>query len=375
MTVHQTVVRIGPPGATAFVASRSPAVTAWVKRYFAPWWNAAAGPSAPPFPLVTADVDARRYAEIADTVHRGSPSRTTYAKARTHYTFDDDTVHAVSPDAGVAYRAAGDGVTVAGLDEQTVCLAAARIGRDAVWGLLERDGYTLLHGSAVTRDGRALLTVGTEGSGKTTTALLLARRHQFGLLSDDRVFARPADDGTVHVLPWAAALSAGLGLLDALGLYDTVRQRLLDGEDLYPTQDQRITDALRTGERKPLYESGCGPELTVRLFPDQLQRWLGLDLTTTATAAALLFPSIDPNAPMPATGEAGRSLGDTGAFTAKTENHYPDFLRLRGRHHVEGYANQQWLRDALAQLPHHGAILTHDTDASADALAKITASL
>ncbi|WP_244189704.1 hypothetical protein [Streptomyces incarnatus] len=41
---------------------------------------------------------------------------------------------------------------------------------------LLRDGWTLLQASGVVRDDRALLTFGSKGAGKTTTALLLASR-------------------------------------------------------------------------------------------------------------------------------------------------------------------------------------------------------
>ncbi|WP_433892739.1 hypothetical protein [Streptomyces sp. CA-111067] len=379
MTSQPTATRLGPPAASATVFSRTPQVTDWVARYFGPWWNAeAVDPDGQSLPHLSADVDPKLYEVIAGTVHHGPtpPGETLYAKAATHLTRDaNGTVHAVSPDEGIAYQADGDRVTIAGLSPQAVSLAACRIAREMVWGRLEGDGYTLLHTSAVTKDGKALLTFGAKGAGKTTTALLLAGGRHLGLLSNDRVFARPEADGTVTILPWVAAAAVGLGLLDALGWYSTVRQRLLDGEDLHPTQDQRVTDALKADQRTPLFETGKRREIKVQFFPDQLQRWFGLDLTDRATATALLFPTLNPTAATPALTEAHRGLNDEDVFTAATEDRYPDLLGLRSRHHADGSANATRLRHALASLPHHGAVLTHDVSASADVLVKLADTL
>lgn len=379
MTSQPTATRLGPPDANAIVSSSNPQITDWVERYFGPWWNAGTvRPDSQALPHLSADVDPERYEKIAGTVHHGptTPAETLYAKATTHFTRDaDGTVRAVSPGGGIAYQASGDHVIIAGHSTQAVSLAACRIAREMVWGRLEGDGYTLLHTSAVTRNGRALLAFGAKGAGKTTTALLLARGRRFGLLSNDRVFARPEPDGTITILPWVAAAAVGLGLLDALGWYSLVRQRLLNGEDLHPTQDQRVTDALRADQRTPLYESGKRREIKVQFFPDQLQRWLGLDLTSRAAAAALLFPSIDPIAVLPALADAPRGVTDEDVFTAATEDRYPDLLGLRSRHNTGAAANADRLRQALAALPHHGAVLTHDVSASADVLAKLADSL
>jgi serine kinase of HPr protein (carbohydrate metabolism regulator) len=95
-----------------------------------------------------------------------------------------------------------------------VNVAAVRLARQAVRAVLHRDGWTLLHARAVVRDGRAVLTFGSKGAGKTTTALLLARHCGWELLASDRIFVR-ADPGGVQILPWPAA--AAIGLLDALG--------------------------------------------------------------------------------------------------------------------------------------------------------------
>ncbi|MES4906161.1 MULTISPECIES: hypothetical protein [unclassified Streptomyces] len=203
----------------------------------------------------------------------------------------------VSPAEGLAYRSEqfGGHVTLSGRTAQPLALAAARIAREMIRASPLRDGWTLLHASAVVCDDRALLAFGSKGAGKTTTALLLASRDAL-LLANDRVFVKVVGD-ELRVLPWPSAAAIGLGLLDALGLYDVVRDRLQAGEQLHPTQHQDVTDALR--RREPLGEPGGKREMKVQVFPDQFATWFGMELATGGHAAALLFPRIDPASSVP----------------------------------------------------------------------------
>lgn len=51
----------------------------------------------------------------------------------------------------------------------------------------QRDGRFLLHASAVSKDGRALVIVGPSEAGKTTVAIDLCRRFGFALVGNDRI--------------------------------------------------------------------------------------------------------------------------------------------------------------------------------------------
>src|SRR5690606_31123874 len=165
-----------------------------------------------------------------------------------------------------------------------VATATARLAREMLRGLLLRDGWAVLHASAVVaEDGRTVLTLGRKGAGKTTTALALAGRHGCGLLANDRVFVRANDRGGVDVLPWPSAAALGLGLLDALGWFEICRERLQAGEALHPTQDGRVTEALLAGRREPLWAGG--KELKVQVFPDQFPGWFGVPLAAEGQAA------------------------------------------------------------------------------------------
>jgi hypothetical protein len=173
----------------------------------------------------------------------------------------------------------------------------------------------------------------------------------------------------VDVLPWPSAAALGLGLLDGLGWFDVVRERLAAGESLHPTQDDRVTEALRAGRREPLWEGG--KELKTQVFPDQFPNWFGVPLATGGTAAALLFPRIEAGA-APAVEDAARGLRDGDFMSGKTEDRYPDLFELA---RVDGGGSaeaRQEVARLLADLPHHSVVLAHDVAANADVLAKVT---
>ncbi|MER6145183.1 hypothetical protein ABT174_35045 [Streptomyces sparsogenes] len=373
-----TATRLQAADASVTVVSNTVFVTDWARRYFGPWWNAYTidTDSNCPAPLVVADVNQPAYADLATLIDACPHQEVTYAKARTLLARDRaGTITAISPEEGLAYRSEPEAgrLTITGLTAEPVALAAARIAREMIRATLLRDGWTLLHASAVARDGKTLLTFGSKGAGKTTTALLLASRG-LHLLANDRVFIRPDGDG-LQVLPWPSAAAIGLGLLDALGLYDIVRDRLKAGEQLHPTQHQDVTDALLAGRREPLWEAGGKREKKVQVFPDQFTSWFGMTLATGGTAAGLLFPRIDPAA-SPALIEDDRTLSEQDFMSGATEDRYPDIFALA--HGIDGGGSERaraTVADHLAQLPHHPVVLGHDANANADFLSKLADSI
>ncbi|WP_149824157.1 hypothetical protein [Streptomyces tailanensis] len=364
-----TATRIAADTATVTVASLTPAVADWSRRYFGPWWNAAATEDAGPAGiadgggLVLADVDAARVDDIAALVTDYGNDETTYANARTLIARHDGITYAVQPEERIGYQAHGRRLVIVGDQPEPVAVAAARLARELVRGQLLADGWTVLHASAVTQNGDAVLTLGDKGAGKTTTALLLARAG-WELLANDRVFVRPEPDGRVRVLPWPSAAAVGLGLLDATDLYAPVRERVLAGEQLHPTQHPKVTQALHDGRREPIWRED-GKELKPQFFPDQLSTWLGLTLSTGARAAGLLFPAVNPEA-TPALVADDRALTEADVFTSKTEDRYPDIFGLT----PTTTSGAQTVTEHLARLPRRSLVLSHDTDANAAVLVK-----
>ncbi|MGW2777237.1 hypothetical protein ACWC4C_32860 [Streptomyces olivaceoviridis] len=372
-----TATRLHAADASVTVLSNTPFVTDWARRYFGSWWNAFEIPASSVCagPLVTADIDEKAYTDLSALVGACSRSEVTYAKALLLLARDSTgTITAVAPDEQLGYRSEqlGGRVTIFGCAPEPLALATARIAREMIRAALLRDGWTLLHASAVVREGRALLTFGSKGAGKTTTALLLASRGA-ELLANDRVFVKVVGDD-LRVLPWPSAAAIGLGLLDALGLYDVVRDRLMNGEQLHPTQHRDVTDALLAGRREPLRKPG-GTEKKVQVFPDQFVTWFGMELATGGCAAGLLFPQIDPAA-SPGLVDGDRTLGEDDFMSGATEDRYPDHFGLA--YGINGGGSdlaRAAVADRLSGLPHHQVVLGHDVAANADFLAKLVSDM
>ncbi|WP_343067072.1 hypothetical protein [Streptomyces rectiverticillatus] len=363
--VTRTATRIATATQAVTVTSNTPVVTDWALRYFGPWWNATST-TADDGPQVIADVSPDRVTEIAQRVADHAHEETVYANTSMLFDRDDDgTVLASQPDDKLAYRAEPGGpLHVYGCEDVPVALAAARLAREVLRGQLVADGWSILHASAVVRDGQTVLTLGDKGAGKTTVGLLLARAG-WQLLANDRVFIRREDD-RLRVLPWPSAAAIGLGLLDALGWYDQVRDRVQHGEQLHPTQHQKVTDALHSGSRTPLWKDS-GKELKPQFFPDQLHTWLGLTLATEGHATRVLFPRITPGAE-PALLDEDRVVAAGDFFTAGTEDRYPDIFGLL----PADLPGAEPLLELLGEIPRHAPVLGHDVKANTDFLTQVT---
>jgi hypothetical protein len=372
-----TAVQVQAAGHAATVVSSESAVTDWVHRYCGPWWDAElVAPEAICMgPTLTATLDATSVRELTERVTSGDHDEVTYAKARLLVAHQgEDTITATSPDEGLVYQSYPDVplLNVWARDEQSLSLAAARLIREMVRAALLRDGWTLLHASAVALpDGRAVLAFGGKGAGKSTTAMLLASPDSgVGLLANDRVFARVEGD-QLRVVPWPAAAAIGLGLLDALGWFDLARARLRAGDQLHPTQHPAVTEAILEGRRTPLWEPNGQRERKAQLFPDHFVNWFGMRLATEGRAALLLFPRVDLDVG-PAVEDGARTLADGDFMSRSTEDRYPDVFGLaRGIDQGGAVAARAAAAGALAMLPRRRIVLGADVRANAEVLGKV----
>ncbi|MDV5143996.1 hypothetical protein R1T08_06890 [Streptomyces sp. SBC-4] len=344
-------------GQAVTVTSHGETVPNWAARYLGAWWTTEPTTQLTG-PVVSGDVDETELRELTAVVTGGDPQRIEYAGAEMLYVRDGAMVTATQPDEGLAYRWDGGRklLRIVSTDETAAAAAAtARLARELVRAQLLTDGWEILHASAVTsEDGATILTLGDKGAGKTTTAFTLARAG-WAMLANDRVFARVDDTGTVRVLPWPSAAAIGFGLLDALDLYETVREHLTSGEQMHPTQHQTVTDALLTGHREPLWKKNGKGELKPQFFPDQLTSWLSIPLATQGHVVGILFPQITADA-APRLIETSRGVQDGDFFDEATEDRYPDTFSL-----LPPPADHTALRVRLAELPRQGLVMGHDT--------------
>ncbi len=170
MTLYAT--RIHADTATVTVVSHDRGVASWAARYFGPWWYAsgveALGPddSAEGDAVVFADVNPRLAGSIAELVAEDAHDETDYAGARTLVARRGSITYAVQPDEELAYQVDSRRLVVAGHQAEAVAVAAARLVRESVRGRLAQAGWTVLHASAATRDGQAVIALGGRGTGK-----------------------------------------------------------------------------------------------------------------------------------------------------------------------------------------------------------------
>lgn len=156
-------VRLETAGAEVSVVSVERAVTDWSARCFGQWWKAVEvePQSVCAGPLVLAEIDPGAYGEAALAVTQAPHTSAVCAKAQLLVTRCEESgvVRAVSPDQALAYRSepAGASLTVIGCDVEPVATATARPAREMPRGMLLRDGWAVLHASAVVHEGRAIL--------------------------------------------------------------------------------------------------------------------------------------------------------------------------------------------------------------------------
>jgi ABC-type iron transport system FetAB ATPase subunit len=100
-----------------------------------------------------------------------------------------------------------------------------------------------LHAGCLARDGRAVLLAGTTGAGKSTLALALAA-HGLDYLSDDLVFLRPEQDGSMQAIGFADAVGVTAGTVELIG--ELVVSGVADPEPGFPKHLVRVEDLLRT---------------------------------------------------------------------------------------------------------------------------------
>ncbi|MFJ8862090.1 hypothetical protein ACIRD8_27115 [Streptomyces sp. NPDC102451] len=371
-----SATRLEAAAAVVTVFSNRAEVTDWALRYFGPWWKAASVDAAEVCAeaVVSADVNPRGYEETTLLVQDGRPTEAVdYAKHPLLVAHDGDDIIATSPEEGIAYRSSPSSglLALAGTDAQRLALAATRLAREAIRGQLLREGWAVLHSSAVVRpdDGATLLAFGDKGAGKTTSALLLAS-HGWQLLANDRVLVRPTGERDVEVVPWPSAAALGLGLLHSLGWDVTAQEHLRAGGSFHPTQHVSVTEALLAGDHTPLWES-AKRERKVQVFPDQFPDLFDVPLATGGRAAALLFPQVEADA-APDVIDGTRTLGEADFMSGATEDRYPDvFGQARG---VDGGGRDSARAEVasrLAELPHHAVRLSHDVPASAALLSKV----
>ncbi|MFE9424131.1 hypothetical protein ACFYNO_14330 [Kitasatospora sp. NPDC006697] len=375
--LHTLTVAAGHRAVT--IRSDTRTVTDWAERYFGSSWTATPGTNGNG-PLVTATDDPRRTCSAADAPDPdGLTDEAVFARERIRYTRHPDGVvtartltapvlhYRYTPAARRLDIAASSPLAPTSTSDRPTRLATAvtRFTRELMRAQLIADGWVLLHASAtVLADGTALLALGDSGSGKTTTALTLAA-DGCALLANDCCFARVNTAGELDLLPWPSAAAIGLGLLEALAWTSTAGAHLGDGESPHPTQHQQVTEALIAGRVSPM-RTQRGRELKAHVWPEQLSRWFRLTQATSAVAAAVLLPRVDPSAsavPRIST-ERATEITPSIFVTSDGAERYPDLFGLTGGSGSGHPEARSAVIAHLNALPRQAVDLGHDHTAN-----------
>lgn len=369
MTVdsHRVTLTTETSGKSVTVSSPYSQVIDWVTRYFSPWW--AATPGAQSTVTVIARERPDKFDTLATSVMSENSEETAYPRSRIHYIHrSDGTVIAFSPLDQISYCYYPDSsqLFIYGKNSLVVPLArsATRIAREVIRAQLVTDGWSLLHASAVVLDnGRAILTLGDRGAGKTTVAFTLAAAGA-GLLANDRVFARPCAPAGVELLPWPSGAAVGLGLMESLNWAQICREHLVDGVQPPASQDQRVTDALLAGRTAASREDNM--ELKAHIRPEEFTAWYGLTTASSGHVATVLFPRIRPGAVPSLDKNVTPEVRDGNFMVGAQEDSYPDIFGLTGGLGAGSQQNRADLATKLATLPCHSLVLgyTHQSNAT-----------
>lgn len=351
---------------TVTVTASDWGVTEWVSRYVSPWWavrNENGGAM-----TVSAVHDPAQYDSLATGVTVTAHAETPYPRARTLYTLGrDDAVLAVTPSHQVAYRytVAAHRIEVVGRSPDVAVLAraAARVARELMRAQLVADGWAVLHASAVViGGGRAVLTLGRKGAGKSTVAFAMAASGA-GLVANDRVFARARrDGGGVELLAWPSGAAVGLGLMGALGWAGTARVRLTAGEAAHPSQDRRVTEALLAGRIQALRDGGR--ELKAHVRPEEFSDWYGIATSGYAQAGLVLFPRMTPEATPREDSDTKTDLVEEHFMLGAQEDSYPDIFGLTDGCGGGSAQSRADLTQAVSALPCRALVLSHEHGAN-----------
>jgi hypothetical protein len=140
---------------------------------------------------------------------------------------------------------AGSRILVRAWEQQDDALRLYLLG-SCLGCVLQQRGHVVLHGNAVTRDGKTCkIIVGHSGAGKSTAAAQ-AYKAGAGILTDDVCAIQFGDDGTPYVLPGYPQIKLWKTSADLLGIPTTGLRRTHPGEEKFalPITDRFWTHPL-----------------------------------------------------------------------------------------------------------------------------------
>ena len=281
-------LEIAVEGRSVWVEGDESVIT-WIESYVGGWWTAQS----------TMNCGRRRFVgKVGNVWQMPSPADNKRERVETYFGTiaeawrKDGAVFVVVDGGKIGYcwDAGSQELVVIGLDPAAVAIDLNRIARAALTAELEGDGWVMVHAACVVDGDAGAVVVGPKGSGKSTTALGLAAGHSFGLLGNDRCFAR-VEDGHIRCIAWPGSVAVGLGLLNALGWTEVLAKGLREGARNHPAQRAEVVRQILRGDSRSLFERG--KELKYEILPRQFSELFGIQLVREGYVTRLVLPRFE----------------------------------------------------------------------------------
>ncbi len=264
-------------------------VITWIESYIGGWWTAQLTMNSGRRRLVGMVGDARQLRAPADNEQERVE---TYFGTMAEAWRKDGAVFVVvdGGEIGYCWEAGSQELVVIGEDPTAVAIDLNRMARAALTAELEEDGWVMVHAACVVDGDAGAVVVGPKGSGKSTTALGLAAGYGFGLLGNDRCFAR-VEGGRIRCIAWPGSVAVGLGLLNTLGWTEILARGLREGTRNHPAQRAEVVRQILRGDSRALFERR--KELKYEILPSQFGELFGIQLVREGYVTRLVLPRFE----------------------------------------------------------------------------------
>ncbi|SEW33068.1 ADP-ribose pyrophosphatase YjhB, NUDIX family [Austwickia chelonae] len=187
-------------------------------------------------------------------------------------------------------------------------------------------GASMLHASAVERNGKVVCFIGDKGSGKTTSLLSCLSAGMPGLrgVSDDKVLV--SGDGNPAVTAWPSVVNAAVGSLSDVGLagYAGPDMHLKGGGVSYLLQNLPLAEDLSI-------DGSSSRTFKIRLVPEELRCLFGYEFSEGGSLAAVVGVSLSINSRSSELRECEDAAEKTDLFrrhAISVDSNHPDWLGL-----------------------------------------------
>jgi hypothetical protein len=221
-----------------------------------------------------------------------------------------------------------------------------RVIRELMLRRLEDAGGCMVHGAVAARNRGAVLIVGDNGAGKTSTMCEFVRMGFDYIASDSSVITMRAGAPIAHGWPQAMRLSMGTAS-------KLIGKDRLVAQKLFRTQDERIwRQTFDTDSQTKAY---WGSRTKIELTPAEYADLTHSRVASAAEVKALLFPELAPSGEQPRLSRATRAevelILNRNLRLPESEDYMPSWIGMRATSDAGVRAAGARIAETLLSLP------------------------